>query len=181
MKITNKDINRDISFVLGEIKSAEVEIPSFWRCIWPSLVFIPLFLVWQISIFIGYKIDYDPSGTWGFSIFISFMFMLVSTHLRGKYLSLPTSVRERSIIINIFKKKTRFYVLLWLLPNMAFGMMMRHFDFTPDFTMPFFLFGSLIALWFIAIADLSRYDLSLLNTAVQRWREGGGVIVKCGV
>lgn len=175
MKITNKDIDRDVSFVLGEMKNSEVEIPSFWRCIWPSLVFVPFFLAWQVYIFVTYKSFHDPSTTLGFSLFFSFGVILISTQMRGKYLSLPESVRKNSLIIRILKRKYLFYSLLWLLSAMAFGLMMRHFDFDPDFNMPCFMFCSLIAICFISIADLSRYDLSLLNAAIQRWREGGEI------
>lgn len=175
MKITNKDIDRDISFVLGEIKKAEVEIPSLWRCIWPSLVLVPLFWVWQTYMFFSYKSFHDPSVILGVSAFISFMYILVSMQLRGKYFSLPASVREHSLIINILKKKGRFYVLLWLLINISLGMTMRYFDFNTEVLIPYFLCISLLVLWFIAIADLGRYDLSLLHAAIQRWREGGEI------
>jgi len=173
MKITNKDIDRDVSFVLGEIKSAEVEIPSFWRCIWPSLVFVPLFLVWQAYIFLSYKSFHDPSGIMVFSIFFSFVFTLISTQARGKYFSLPERVRKSSLIINLIKAKYRFYSLIWIFSFMAFCLMMRHFDINAEFNIPMFMLLSLIVVWFFLIADLSRYDLSLLNAAIQRWREGG--------
>lgn len=172
MKITNKDIERDVSFVLGEIKNAEVEIPSFWRCVWPSLVFAPLFFVWQAYMFFSYKSFHDPSVILGVYFFISFMSILVSTQLRGKYFALPGSVRARSLIIGLLKKKCRFYVLLWLITNVLAGIIMRHLNFNTEVIIPYFLCVSLLVIWFIAIADLSRYDLSLLSAAIQRWREG---------
>lgn len=175
MKITNKDIDRDVSFILSEIKNSEVEIPSLWRCIWPSLVLVPLFWVWQYYIFFSYPSFHDPSGTLVFSAFFSFVFTLASTQARGKYLSLPESVRKNSLIIELLKTKCRFYSILWLFIFVIFCLVMRHFDITTEFNMPMFMLLSVIVVWFFSIADLGRYDLSLLNAAIQRWREGGEI------
>lgn len=166
MALTNKDIARDVAFVIKEMNAAEVEIPSLFRCMAPGLLFIICNLTW----FVFLKIEFIS-----FVFFLSIIIFLVSAQMRSKYFSLPETVRQKSLIIRLFKRKTLFYSTSWIVLNLSLGLLVKNFNFDAEPTVLGFMLGSLILCWFIALLDLGRYDVALLSSAIQTWREGGSL------
>lgn len=176
MKITNKDIIKDVNFIISEIKNTEIVIPSFLACAMPGLLIMIALPTWQYFVLSGYDIKVNTTGSLAFSIFVGFLITLSSSQIRGKYLSLPETVKEQSIIIKLLKKRVFLYGVSWVISNITFGVFSRTFLWsTPEFNISMFLLCSLIFTWFVTLADLGRYDLSLLSAAIQSWREGGDV------
>ena len=95
--------------------------------------------------------------------------------MRSKYFSLPETVRQKSLIIRLFKRKTLFYSTSWIVLNLSLGLLVKNFNFDAEPTVLGFMLGSLILCWFIALLDLGRYDVALLSSAIQTWREGGSL------
>lgn len=176
MRITNKDISKDVNFIISEIKSTEVEIPSFFSCAMPGIALFSALPLWHLFILSNYTIKVDHTFVLFLSSFIGFLSALGIYQIRSKYLSLPKKVRKQSVIIKIIKIKTLFYGACWIISNMTFGVLSIIFLWSPpDFNLPVFLLASMILTWVVALADLGRYDLSLLSAAIQSWREGGDV------
>lgn len=173
MRITNKDIANDVEFVIRELKNTEVEIPSFWQCAAPGVLFFVALILWSTFIWwispTGFSKD---SPLLYMSIFLGFLIFLTTTQLRGKYLSLPPTVQRNSIILKLLKNKACFYCLLWIAVNIVHGLYFGWYQ-GDLFSVCSVQLSSLIIIWFIAIADLGRYDLSLLSAAIEAWRSGG--------
>lgn len=174
MRITNKDIARDVEFVIGEIKTKEVEIPSLFRCMVPGLLFIPLVLTWHILLLFIYDVETKEPLTPLIAALAACVFILfISSQLRSKYFSLPETVRQNSVIIRLVKRTTFLYSGIWIVFNMCIDLMYRELkmEAVPD-TQLILLF-SLVIFWMFALLDLGRYDVALLSSAIQTWREGG--------
>lgn len=179
MNISRKTIENDTSFILEAMKEEGAGIPSFLSCATPGLVFMSGLTLWQF--FIAYPFLNEGKmtrifslGSIGFSFFLGFIVFLVLTNLRGKYLSLPQKVRDESIIAGLITKKSVFYACTWLSINVLAGLIIKLYSIEAIFSYAV-QFLSLLAIYFIAIVDLGRYDLALLSSAIKQWREGGDV------
>ncbi len=179
MNISRKTIENDTSFILETMRKEGAGIPSFLSCATPGLVFMSGLTLWQF--FIAYPFLNEGKmtrifslGSIGFSFFLGFVVFLVLTNLRSKYLSLPQKVRNESIIAGLITKKSVFYACAWLSINVLAGLIIKIYSIEAIFSYAV-QFLSLLAIYFIAIVDLGRYDLALLSSAIKQWREGGDV------
>lgn len=176
MALTNKDIARDVEFVIGEIKTKEVEVPSLFRCMVPGLLFIPLMLTWQFILIYIYGFESKSDANQIIAVLaLGFFILFSSSSLMSKYLSLPETVRQKSVIIRLFKRTTFLYSGIWIVFNMCIDLVYREFHLNTGDGPPFSLFGSFIILWIFSSLDLGRYDIALLSSAIQTWREGGSL------
>ncbi|MGL5127924.1 MAG: conjugal transfer entry exclusion protein TraS [Aeromonas popoffii] len=175
MKITNKVIRNDVSFIINELKKNELEIPSFLLCAAPGVVILAGMMIFQLLIlspFQGRLIN--NAFPISFSLLLGFITFCIVTQAQGKYLSLPKSVRKDSVLIKFVSRKIFLYGSLWIISNLIFGACTMTIGFDEALYNVFQLV-SLVFLWFIAIVDLGRYDLALLSSAIKQWREGGDV------
>jgi len=177
MNITNKDITNDVSFIVNSLKGKDVTIPSFLTCAAPGVAFMLGISAWQF--FVAYpgvgmrKMDRILShGSIGLSIVLGFFVFITITQLISKYLSMPSDVRERSIILSLIKSKSMFYFGLWLVLNVAVGIAVKMLSISPLVSYGVQLV-SIVIIWFVALADFSRYEISMLSAAIKAWREGG--------
>jgi hypothetical protein len=174
MNITNKDIERDMRFILGEMTSTEVRVPSLLKCILPGIAVMALLFTWQVYVSLGAGIYRGQGTALVLSLVIGFIVLLTLTQALTKYHSLPSSVKKNSIVIGFIRSKATFYSCVWILVNITFGLLTRQFDWNA-LSNSVFQLVSIVIIWFIAIVDLGRYDLALLSSAIKQWREGGDV------
>ncbi|MGL4355094.1 MULTISPECIES: conjugal transfer entry exclusion protein TraS [Aeromonas] len=176
MNISNKTIKNDVAFIIASIKNEDATIPSFTSCAIPGLTFMIGLTLWQF--FVAYPVVHFDKMTKlaapasvAFSFVLGAFVFLAMTSLRGKYLSLPLEVREKSIIIKIITQRSLFYACTWVAINILAGAFIKQHDIPVMFSYGAQLV-SLVAIYLIAIVDLGRYDLALLSSAIQQWREG---------
>ena len=176
MNITKKAITDDIAFITQTLKKSDVEIPSFLSCATPDIVLMLGMTLWQF--FIAFPVAHDDKmlrlfskASVGFSFVLGFFIFLMLTSSRGKYLSLPIEIRDQSLIIRLIKHKTMFYAGLWVFLNLAAGLSIKLFDISAIFSYVT-QFASALFLWFIALADLGRYDLAVFGSVIKAWRDG---------
>lgn len=186
MIVTKKAMKDDITFIVNALKHQDVAIPSFLSCATPgavvmlAMIFMPLCNLFYgrsaLAFDIMARLDQAISLIMFFGLGF-FIFILV-TSARGKYLSLPMDVRENSLIVQLLKRKAIFYYILWLGVNIP-AVVVSVFFSTSDMISWGVHLVSMLIIWFIVIVDIGRYDLALLSSAIQKWREGGDLDAPC--
>ncbi|HHL2713246.1 TPA: hypothetical protein ACQ39K_004915, partial [Yersinia enterocolitica] len=68
-----------------------------------------------------------------FTVAIGFIVFLAYTSFMGRYLSLPLSVRENSLIVGFFKRKVKLYALSWMVLNFIVGVIVILIGLNPFF------------------------------------------------
>ncbi len=182
MKITKKAITDDIAFISSTLKQQDVAIPPFLSCAMPGLAVMLCMLImplWNLfsnlAYFHKYGLDLmarldDLIPLLMFFIFGFFIFIGI-TSMRSKYLSLPVEIREQSLIVNLIRRKTMYYAGVWLGLNIltSIAVKLLTLSLMLSYTTQF---ASLLILWFIALADLGRYDLAVFSAVIKAWRDG---------
>ena len=182
MKITKKAITDDIAFISSTLKQQDVAIPPFLSCAMPGLAVMLCMLImplWNLFSNLAYfqKYDLDLMARLDdlipllmFFIFGFFIFIGI-TSMRSKYLSLPVEIREQSLIVNLIRRKTMYYAGVWLGLNILTSIAVKFLTLSLmlSYTTQF---ASLLILWFIALADLGRYDLAVFSAVIKAWRDG---------
>ncbi len=182
MKITKKAITDDIAFISSTLKQQDVAIPPFLSCAMPGLAVMLCMLImplWNLfsnlAYFHKYGLDLmarldDLIPLLMFFIFGFFIFIGI-TSMRSKYLSLPVEIREQSLIVNLIRRKTMYYSGVWLGLNILTSIAVKFLTLSLmlSYTTQF---ASLLILWFIALADLGRYDLAVFSAVIKAWRDG---------
>lgn len=176
MNITKNDITDDVNFIVKTLKKNEVVIPSFLSCAAPGLALMLGMAAWQF--FIAFSIT--PQGKMerlfslasiGLSIVLGFIIFIAITQVRSKYLSMPKEILENSLIVTLMRRKAFFYLCGWIAFNFAIGIAIKVSSSAAIISYGV-QFSSILIIWFIASADLSRYDISLLSAVIKAWREG---------
>lgn len=182
MNITKKEITDDIAFISSTLKQQDVAIPPFLSCAMPGLAVMLCMLImplWNLfsnlAYFHKYGLDLmarldDLIPLLMFFIFGFFIFIGI-TSMRSKYLSLPVEIREQSLIVNLIRRKTMYYAGVWLGLNIltSIAVKLLTLSLMLSYTTQF---ASLLILWFIALADLGRYDLAVFSAVIKAWRDG---------
>ena len=182
MNITKKAITDDIAFISSTLKQQDVAIPPFLSCAMPGLAVMLCMLImplWNLFSNLAYfqKYDLDLMARLDdlipllmFFIFGFFIFIGI-TSMRSKYLSLPIEIREQSLIVNLIRRKTMYYSGVWLGLNILTSIAVKFLTLSLmlSYTTQF---ASLLILWFIALADLGRYDLAVFSAVIKAWRDG---------
>ena len=182
MNITKKAITDDIAFISSTLKQQDVAIPPFLSCAMPGLAVMLCMLImplWNLfsnlAYFHKYGLDLmarldDLIPLLMFFIFGFFIFIGI-TGMRSKYLSLPVEIREQSLIVNLIRRKTMYYSGVWLGLNILTSIAVKFLTLSLmlSYTTQF---ASLLILWFIALADLGRYDLAVFSAVIKAWRDG---------
>ncbi len=182
MNITKKAITDDIAFISSTLKQQDVAIPPFLSCAMPGLAVMLCMLImplWNLFSNLAYfqKYDLDLMARLDdlipllmFFIFGFFIFIGI-TSMRSKYLSLPIEIREQSLIVNLIRRKTMYYAGVWLGLNIltSIAVKLLTLSLMLSYTTQF---ASLLILWFIALADLGRYDLAVFSAVIKAWRDG---------
>jgi hypothetical protein len=175
MKITYENIQNDVKFITERLKEKKMEIPSLWKVMRGGVALMLGMVFWQAIVSIYISLDNiqqseDAYLSIAFTAVMGFIFFISYTSLMAKYLSLPLSVRESSLIFCFFKSKVKLYALSWVVINFIAGVIIVLMELNP-----FFLSGlgllSVVLFVFLFSADMGRYNLFLFSSAISEWRE----------
>ncbi|ORJ11072.1 hypothetical protein A7D02_17670 (plasmid) [Aeromonas salmonicida] len=176
MMITKKAINDDIAFIVATLKHKEVTIPSFFSCAAPGLSVMLGMILWQG--FVAYPLTYHDKmsklfaqGSIGFSFFLGFIIFFVLTNMQGKYLALPSDIREQSLVVKLVKRKSMIYAGIWIAVNVFAGVLIKILAFPVMISCGMQLV-SLVFIFLISTVDLGRYDLAVFSSVIKAWRDG---------
>lgn len=158
----------DLKFVLSQ---ENIEIPSFWSCIWPGIIIVSWNMVCAtISATNDYISDNDAFWIVVFSGLVSLIVLLGTASGRTLFLSVPESFRRRSVIYCFFAKKIAIYACLYMVMTFLFAIYARTF-YSTAFPFGFYLIFSTISFGIIMNLDFGRYQLSALVSLIESFRE----------
>ena len=87
-------------------------------------------ILWQG--FVAYPLTYHDKmsklfaqGSIGFSFFLGFIIFFVLTNMQGKYLALPSDIREQSLVVKLVKRKSMIYTGIWIAVNVFAGVLIK--------------------------------------------------------
>lgn len=169
--LTHQIIRVEIEELKRLLIHGDLEIPSFWRCIWPGLILMPWFLL--SSYFSYWQSDYvsglDKITAMAFSGVMSFFSIIVIANARSLFLSLPKSFREKSRFYNHLSAKCKFYgvFILFLFPCMAFYFASVHLN---AIVFCAVTFASTILTVMVMNIDLRRYQWATLISVLKSAR-----------
>lgn len=175
--VTSKEMKDDIDKISLSLSDSAFEIPPFWRCIWPGLIACVSLVIWQFVV--AYK-----DMTWGYSsirnngyfsmlftLLIGFAIFLMIMSSLGKYLSVPKKIRETSLIFSLIRSKLKTYALAWVGLNIFIGMACLILPVGGSIISSAGQFITLCLVTLVFNADISRFELSSLNSVVSIWRQ----------
>lgn len=171
MKVSAKMIKDDLNNIISSIKDEEVQIPSFWQVCKPGAIFMTLLMSLQGGvIFILDPVDNNDSYfSLFFSGFLGFIFFVGAMSASGNYKSIPGKIRKESIFYKLIKEKMRVYAIACTVLAAVSAMVTVVFKLPPVATSGGVML-SMLMLFMIFSADMSRYNLSALSAAITAWR-----------
>lgn len=104
-----------------------------------------------------------------FSTCLAIFIFLTLSSMTGRFLSLPSGVRENSMVIRFYSARVKMYLYVWLLIGLSAALFTCFLNLDPEVTC-ITQFVSLIVLYFISTIDLGRYDFSIFTSAISAWR-----------
>ncbi len=161
--LTHKMIREDSYALAAALRHAEMEIPSFWQCLWPGLLIMILMNAWSFYIF------RDMAGL--FYVGISVMQVFVVAAIRGKSLAIPRQIKQGNNLLQFVRNKARMYIAIFVLINVGIGLLYKSGHIYGG-VMDMCPMVSLVLLWIMFGVDLGRLDLSIMQAALDAWRSG---------
>ena len=151
--LTHKMIRDDSYALASALRHAEMEIPSFWRCLWPGLLVMIVINIWSAYIF------RDMAGL--FYVSISVMQIFVVAGIRGKSLAIPKKIKKENNLLRFVRNKVRVYISIFVLINLGIGFLYKAgLVYGPIIDMCPMV--SLVLLWIMFGVDLGRLDISIM-------------------
>lgn len=166
--LTHKIIQSEIEELKQILAHKDLEIPSFWRCIWPGLVCMLWFL---LSSYLSYWLSDYASGleriiAMVFAGAIGFFSIVVIANTRSHFLSLPESFRRESKFFNYLAVKCQAYgiFILIIFPCLAFYFSSIHMNAIAFSVITFF---TILVTVMVMNIDLGRYQLATLTSVIE--------------
>lgn len=166
--LTHKIIQSEIDELKQILVHKDLEIPSFWRCIWPGLVCMVWFL---LSSYLSYWLSDYASGlekiaAMVFAGAIGVFSIVIIANTRSHFLSLPESFRRESKFFNYLTVKCKAYgvFILIIFPCLAFYFSSIHLNAIVFSVITFF---SILVTMMVMNIDLGRYQLATLTSVIE--------------
>lgn len=169
MNITNKMIKEDVVMISRVFLNQECEVPPFWKCMRLGLIVFVGLVSWQ-TLFALTTENFSGGISIFFAVVLGFIILLSCFSMSSKYYSLPEKVRHGSIVIRFIKIKMKCYACTVLIMYVVFTLVLRMTEIFIPIACIGFLFITSFITFFIFLADMGRYDLSLFNAAISAWR-----------
>lgn len=169
MNVTNKMIKEDVAMISRVFLNQECEVPPFWKCMRLGLSIFVGLVAWQTFFALTTK-NFSGGVSIFFAVVLGFIIILSCFGMSSKYYSLPEKVRHGSIVIRFMKIKIKYYACTVLLMYVVFTLILRMTDVFIPIACVGFLFITSFITFFIFLADLGRYDLSLFSAVISAWR-----------
>lgn len=169
--LTHQIIQREVEELKQILTHEDLEIPSFWRCIWPGLVCMLWFL---LSSYLSYGMNeyvssLDRLGSMIFAAAIGVFSTIAIANTRALFLSLPESFRKESEFFNFLSKKCKVYGLTILLMFTCFAFMTSFIGWNIVSFFVLTIFGIVVSIMVMNV-DLGRYQLSTFTSVLESVR-----------
>jgi len=175
MMINNKIIFEEVEELKRVLSQGEVEIPSFWSCLWPGAALVAWnMLCAVISVNHNYVSDRDSFWIVVFSGIVSLMVLLGVASARSLFLSVPKSFRAQSHVYRYFSKKVSVYALAYIVGVLLIALYNRSY-FASAFPFGFLLILMTIVMGIFMNLDFGRYQLSALTSVVNSFKDNESV------
>jgi len=170
--ITNKIIREEVDELKILLSQEELNIPSFWNCIWPGLVCMIWFL---LSSYLSYGINIHSAGLerMGAMIFAGAMgvfSIIIIANTRSLFLSLPDSFRRKSIFFRFLSNKCKIYGTVILLFFLCFSFCGSYVNLNA-IACSIMIFFSIILTIMVMNIDLGRYQLATLTSVIESFKK----------
>lgn len=176
--LTHQIIQREIEELKQVLAQQNLEIPSFWRCIWPGLVCMLWFL---LSSYLSYwQNDFtsalDKMAAITFAIAMSFFSIVITANIRGLFLSLPESFRRKSIFFKFLSVKCKAYGIFILFLFACFAFTFSYYNVNAIVFCVITGFSIILTIMIMNI-DLGRYQLTTLTSVIESVRSKDSKLV----
>lgn len=171
MMITNKILIKEVDELKSVLLQESAEIPSFWVCVWPGFCLA----IWNVFCAgISVQSEYlDTKYIFWVLVFpgaIGLIIMLGIANARALFLAVPKFFREKSVVYVFLTKKLVFYAAVYMIVVMLSAFYNRFFYNSP-FPYAFMILLITVVLGFVMNLDFGRYQLSLLTSAVNAFKD----------
>ncbi|MGJ4485091.1 conjugal transfer protein TraS [Klebsiella pneumoniae] len=177
MMMTNKILIEEVDDLKNVFSRGEMEIPSFWSCLWPGVIVAAWNMICAlISVGGGYLSVKFIFWVLVFPGVISLIVLLGVASARSLFLSVPRTYRMRSQVYRFISRKVMVYALVYMALILALALFNRVYYASP-FPFSFMILIATIFVWFVMNIDFGRYQLSVLSSAINSFRAeklGGG-------
>ncbi|RRF57734.1 conjugal transfer protein TraS [Klebsiella pneumoniae] len=177
MMMTNKILIEEVDELKNVFSRGEMEIPSFWSCLWRSNCCRTNMICALISVGGGYLSVKFIFWVLVFPGVISLIVLLGVASARSLFLSVPRTYRMRSQVYRFISRKVMVYALVYMALILALALFNRVYYASP-FPFSFMILIATIFVWFVMNIDFGRYQLSVLSSAINSFRAEklGGMI-----
>ncbi|ENZ8718149.1 conjugal transfer protein TraS [Klebsiella aerogenes] len=170
MMINNKVIFEEVEELKHILSKGEVDIPSFWTCLWPGLVII----AWNalcsvISVDSGFFSSRYIFSAMIFPCGVGVIIMLGVASARSLFLSVPRTFRLNSCLYRFFGKKIMVYTITYMVVVVLFALFNRVYYNSP-LPFAFMIVLTTICCGVVMNLDFGRYQLSLLTSAISTFK-----------
>lgn len=169
--ITNEVIKKEIEDLRKCLVLHELEIPSFFSCIWPAIFFALIFTGIPLFLF-SHNIYTDEMGLIAvavFGFFLSILFFALIGNSRALFLSVPRKFRRNSKLYDSLGKKIWIYLITYAV---LYSMLATYIS-SIYFSVMWFIGLSMILMVVMAIimnVDFGRYQLSALTSLIESFK-----------
>jgi hypothetical protein len=168
--ITNKIIQQETEELKQILKQGDLEIPSMWTCLWPSLIII----MWmEVCATINFIISTSHSNLGSLRlfpfVFCFFMGVILGVGVangRGVFLSVPKLYRKQSETYAFFRLKLKKYFYFFVFMTAVVSVVSGVLGF-PEIVFTVLLIFLVVIMGMVMNVDFSRYQLSLLTSTIE--------------
>lgn len=119
MMLTHKAMQQEAEELKALILNGDCEVPGFFACMWPVLVFILLNYVWA---------DFSTNGHPGDTTFLACLFGGLIYGGRMLFLSLPLKFRQSSVTVKSITRRVAVYFSLLFIALLVSGLLSLSHD-----------------------------------------------------
>lgn len=169
--LTHKIIQGEIEELKQILAHQDLEIPPFWRCIWPGLVCMLWFL---LSSYLSYwSSDFatglDKIASMVFAGGVGVFSIIATANIRSLFLSLPESFRKKSLFFGFLAKKCKVYGVVVFVTFACLAFLSAYNGINAVVFIVVTGFSLLLTIMVMNI-DLGRYQLATLTSVIESVR-----------
>lgn len=169
--LTHQIIQSEIEELKNTLAQKDLEIPSFWHCVWPGLVCMLWFL--SSSYFSYWLSDYatglDRIASMVFAGAIGVFSIIATANIRSLFLSLPAPFRKKSLFFGFLAKKCKVYGAVIFIIFSCFSFFFARNGINAAIFIVVTGFSLLLTIMIMNL-DLGRYQLATLTSVIESLR-----------
>lgn len=164
----NTAFKKDIKQLKECLSHQNVDIPSFWSCLWPGvlmMLWIILCPVIAMQMYIYTSLEELQAVSGG--VFVGAIYAFLVFDVRSKFLAIPKEVRIRLGFFRMLSAKLKLYYLAYGVVVAVAAFFTRYTNF-PAFLYVAPLLIAVVLSMSIGFMDLSRYGVSVIVSLLQQ-------------